>query len=884
MSPVEPLLWERWDEVDVLLAEALDRPAEDRTEFVRQSAAEDDALRDLVLRLLQRIITSEGKSASPPPRMVRAAFAAGAGDRTIEDLQIGDEVGNYRVTGCVGRGGMATVYAAERSDGTYEQRVALKVLRRGLDTGDLVRRFFMERQILSSLSHPHIARLLDGGSTDDGRPYIVMELVDGQPITEWADDRRLDIPQRLRLFLDVVDAVHDAHRQLVVHRDIKPSNVLVDVDGHVKLLDFGIAKLLDGDSAQTEAGVRPLTRDYASPEQLTGGHITTATDVYQLGLLLRELLTGVRPVPGETDPGEPPLRPSRAARVLIRGMAPPHERAQLRSATPERLARQLGGDLDVIGGKALRPDPKERYGTAAELGADVRRHLRGLPIAAHPESSAYRARKFIGRHPMFLPGLAAVLCAIVVFATLIARHSQRLAQERDVAAAASQLAEATQSFFIDLFDSADPYAPADPERGRNITVVEALRIGADRVDEELGDQPVLRAALLSSIAATFSRLDQAEEARAVIQRAVALRIALGDTLSSEFSDDLAVLGDLLNGQDEIDSARAVLARRVRLERARTPAVPERVSNALLGLALASSGVDPLEGARLTEEAVTVLRAAASENVGSALRQLADAYRAIGRWEESESAAREALAVLEREKGPRNASTAMAAHTLGQTLADRGRGEEATVLLRRSLGVFDEQLGPEHTYTMSMRNNLALMLIAREAYVEAESTYRDLLETRSRRFGPVHSYVADTYQNLAVAVAGQERYGDAERLARQAEGIYRQVLPPGSYIIAYPMLTRAEILLADGRAREASGAARGAADLLRSKVPTTHPAAIMADCRLGRARAQLGDVRSGRTLLDSAVRRMESAEGIRAAHLAECRDALAALDATDVPGR
>ena len=875
MTPVESLLWECWDDVDFLLAEALDHPPERRAEFVRRHAVDDEQLRNIVLRLLDRLITSEGKTSGPSERIVRAAFLAPETHGGPDELAPGDEVGRYRLTGRLGRGGMATVYAAERSDGAYEQRVAVKVLRRGLDTEDLVRRFFMERQILSSLSHPSIARILDGGSTGDGRPYLVMELVEGDPVTKWADDRRLDVAARLRLFLDIADAVHDAHRQLVVHRDIKPSNTIVDAAGRVKLLDFGIAKILGGDGTHTEIGARPLTRDYASPEQLTGGQITTATDVYQLGLLLREMLTGVRPVAGDTEPGEPPLRPSRAARAVVRGSAAPERRAERRGATPDLLARQLGGDLDLIVGKALRPDPQERYASADELSTDVRQHLRGLPISAHPESARYRARKFVGRHPMFIPVTAAVVLGIVFFLATLARQNQRLERERDVAAAASRLSQETQTFFLDLFHSADPFAPADADRGRKITVVEALHLGAERVRQELEQQPELRAAMLSTIGALFARLDQAQPAGEVIDEAVELRMSIGDTISQEFSDDLAVLGSLLSGRNRNDSARTVLSRRLRLERGRDPPVPERVSNALLGLALATSGLDPIASADLTEEAVAVLRTAGSEEIGSALRLLADAYRLVGRWEESEAAAREALAFFERKQGPRSASTAMAAHTLGQTLGSRDQVEEAAVLIRRAIQILDQRLGRDHVYTLSMRNNLAVLFTKSESYVEAEALYRDVLAGRLARFGSEHSDVAGTYQNLAVVVAGQGRFSEADELARRAEEMYRRVLPD-SYIAAFPMLTRAEILLRGGDAGGAARAAGRAGELLRGRVPANHPAAIMADCRLGRARAAMGDAPSARSLLGSAVRRLETAENVRASHVAECRTALAEL--------
>ncbi|MEZ4411595.1 MAG: serine/threonine-protein kinase [Gemmatimonadales bacterium] len=881
MTADSPLLWERWDDVDRLLAEALDRPASERVAFVRRAAQGDEALRDLVLRLLERLESDSGRVTSPSDPVVLGAFAAGDAADDAGALAPGTEVDRYRIIRHLGRGGMATVYEAERSDGTYQQRVALKVLRRGLDTDDLVRRFLVERQILSSLSHPNIARLLDGGSTADGRPYLVMELVEGTRITAWADEHRLGVRARLRLFLEVADAVQSAHRQLVVHRDIKPSNILVGADGRVKLLDFGIAKLLETDGGETDVGGRPLTPTYASPEQLEGGRITTATDVYQLGLLLRELLTGVRPEPRSSNSWDPPIRPSRTAELAVMKTPVPESRAAHRGTTPARLARELRGDLDIIVSTALRLGPDERYTSASDLATDIRRHLQGLPIVAHPESVAYRARKFIGRHPTFLPGVAMTLFAALLFVGMLIRHNRRLERERDIATTASRRAQETQAFLVDLFESADPLSPADPERGRSITVVEALQIGEARVRDEFAAEPELQADLLSAIGAVFSKLDQTASATSAIGDAVALRLAIGDTVSAEFSDDLGELAYLLGGKTQYDSSRQLLVRRLRVERGRTPVDAERESKALLALAMLERNRDPVAAIALAEEGVALLRSTNSAQMGEALRRLSDDYRAVNRLEEAEAAAREALAIFERQDGPDAVGTAMAAHTLGQALGTRGQITPAVEMMERAVAIFDQRLGADHNFTMAVRNNLGVLMTNAGRHAESEGIYRELLEVKLGKYGPDNSLVAVGYQNLAVAVAEQGRYREADSLAREAERIYRRVMPPGSYVVAFPMLTRAEILLQGGNGVAAERVASGAADILRGKVPTGHPAAIMADCRVGRARLLQGDTTAAHLLLDSAVQRIARIEGVRAEHQAECRDALALL--TGTPG-
>ena len=879
MSRTDALLWRRWAEVDALLDAALDRPPEERAAYVREAAGGDLPLGELLVRLLDRVASGSEAATGPAPELVAAAFGGGALAEEETDLEPGTRVGRYVVGRRRGRGGMATVYEAERSDGAYRQRVALKVLRRGLDTDDLVRRFLTERQILSSLTHPNIARLLDGGSTPDGRPYLVMELVEGEPITTHADLARLTVAARLALFLGVVEAVSAAHRQLVVHRDIKPTNILVDRDGRVRLLDFGIAKLLAGDGQTTDVGIRALTPDYASPEQLRGEAIATATDVYQLGLLLRELLTGLAPHAGGRRPGEPMARPSRAALAVVEGWPEPVERAAARATSAPRLARTLSGELDVIVGKALRPEASERYASADELAADLRRYLDGRPIMAYPESPGYRLRKFLARHPAVLPGSVAAVLALAAFIGVLAAQNRRLERQRDVAATSLRRAQETQGFFVELFRSPDPWAPADPDRGRHITVVDALRLGAARVQHELADQPEVRAALLSTIGRVLLSLDQPQEARWLLEEATALRGKLGSG-SEEISDDLGRLGRSLDDLHEPDSARVVLARRLDLERRRTPPDSARLSEALRDLAVVHFATGPLEYAvALLEEASDVLRAGDPATRAEALVQLSDGYRKVDRVADSEVAAREALRLAESSTGPEDPATAAAAYTLAKTLGMVGRFAEADTLFSRSLAVLTGRLGGDHAYTIDVRSDYGFLLLRAADYRRAESVFRELLAINRRKYGgDRHSAVATSLQNLAGALLGQRRYEAAEDLTRQAEAIFRQVTPPGSYVIAYPMLTRSEIQLARRDFGGAAVTADSAARILDGRVPRTHPAAVVADCRLGQARAGLGELVEARTLLASVGERLGSSEGLREIHREECRAALAAIDA------
>ncbi len=854
MGTTDELLWSRWEEVDRCLDAALDLPAAERPALVERVTRQDAELGALLGRLLSHAADASPRLEAPAEPLMAELFP---GERVEPDLPPGSTVGRWTIRRQRGRGGMATVYEAARADGAYEQRAALKVLRRGLDTEDIVRRFLTERQILSSLTHPNIARLLDGGSTTDGRPYLVLELVDGEPITAWARSHELDVPQRLTLFLGVADAVHAAHRQLVVHRDIKPSNVMVDGDGRVRLLDFGIARLLEQGSERTMAGSRALTPEYASPEQLRDGPITTASDVYQLGILLHELLTGQRP-----QSENPRTRPSRLAS----------------EAGNQPVARRLRGDIDLVLDKALRSEPEERYASADEFAADVRRHLRGLPIQAHPESTTYRMRKFLGRHPIVLPGSAATAIALAGFMTLLGVQNQRLGAERDAAEAASRRAQETQELFVNLLRSPDPYSPADPERGRAITVAEALRMGAVRVDANPDADPTLRASLLSTIGGVFNSLGQYSDARAVLDRAIALRASTGDTLSTVFSTELGLLSGAIRGQGELDTALVVSERRLRLEREREPADPALLASALTGHSDGIEHADPERAIALQEESVRLLRALGGPELGIALKTLADQYRGAGRDADSEVAAREALAVLEATAGVDHPNTVMARHTLGQTLGERGEFAEATRLLEQSLHVFERDIGVDHPFTLSMRNNLGVAFLNAGDPGRAEEVFRALVPARERTHGERHPEVGSAMQNLAASLLGLGRLAEAEALTGEVEALYREVLPPGSILIAFPMLTRSEIQLARGNFAGARRTIDGIRAALDGRLPNDHPAVIVADCRLGRALAGLGADAQARMMLDGAVARMSSSEGVRDEHRRECIGARAALGA------
>jgi serine/threonine protein kinase len=398
---------EEWRRVKKIFQDALAKPAEQREAFVLESCRGDHAIRDEVLSLLNSH-EEAGAFLEAPAVSVRGVEHGELASTEVPDPNIGRVVGSYYIESLIGHGGMGAVYLGRRADQAFERRVAIKMIRRGMDAERLIPRFRHERQILASLEHPNIAQLLDGGTTDEGVPYLVMELVQGSRIDAYCDERRLSVPERLRLFRQVCEPVQYAHQRLVIHRDLKPANILVQDDGVPKLLDFGIAKLLDQASGFETTLAPAMTPAYASPEQVRGESITTASDVYSLGVVLYQLLTGRSPYPGDT----------RSSLELARAVC------DTEPDRPSAVVRRLAGDLDHIVLKALRKEPQERYQSVEQFSEDIRRHLERLPIIARKGSLRYRAGKFTARHRIAVAAAAIVLFAIVGGTIATARQAR----------------------------------------------------------------------------------------------------------------------------------------------------------------------------------------------------------------------------------------------------------------------------------------------------------------------------------------------------------------------------------------------------------------------------------------------------------------------------
>lgn len=781
---------ERWDRVRQLFHEALDRPPAEREAFLQANEA-DPALRAEVRGLLEAdadpgrrspvsrdrigallgeaagslLGDAAGSPADPPP---------GADPPSLE----GRRIGPYRVIRRIGQGGMGAVYLAERED--VSKQVALKLVRGALGAPELAQRFLLERRVLARLEHPGIARLMDAGMTEDETPWFAMEYVEGEPITTHCDSRALSPEARLRLFCDVCDAVTFAHANLVVHRDIKPSNVMVTPEGKVKLLDFGIAKLLgaDDDDTLTRTGVRVMSPAYAAPEQLAGEPVTTATDVYALGALLYEILTGARPRDAgaaEVFGGEEPGRPTADLRAL------PPRPSTVRSRRGDRSgAGRLEGDLDAICLKAVAPEPERRYRSAEQLRDDVTRHLTGLPVEARLPTLRYRTGKFLRRHASAVAGAAVLALALggglgaALWQGQRAERSRLVAEEaREDAISALARSGIVTEFLAGLFRAANP----NVARGEDVTAVELVDRGVEQIDE-LSQAPPLQAEILEVLTTVNLGLGRFDEAARLMERSVEIRRTMPP--DSALVGALNILGRTYSERGLPGSAATAWAE-------------------ALEVGLALWGQD-------------------HPSVMAAQSNLAVAYGRLGRDSESEHLLRDLMASERRVLGTDHEDRSYTLNNLALRLTNRGAYDEAEPLAREALQLLLARFGEEHPGSGLLMDNLGMVLREAGRYDEAEPVLRRGLAIRLRVLGDEHRYYGESLFALGTLLVLRGRPGEleeAEAMLRQGLRIYHETLgadhPGNAYVLhSLGMLAenRGDLVGAEARYRDGLAIRRG----------------------------------------------------------------------------
>ncbi|HEX7183663.1 MAG TPA: tetratricopeptide repeat protein [Thermoanaerobaculia bacterium] len=748
--------WLRWFD------ELADLPPAERSARLAGLAGDQPELADRLERLFAAEEGAPQLLSRPvverAPGLVAAALARDAEpEAPREELAPGTRVGPYRLLGLLGRGGMGEVYLAERADGVFEQRVALKLVKRGMDSEEIVRRFHRERQILARLEHPGIARIVDGGTAPDGRPYFVLELVEGEPILSHCRRTGLPLEDRLRLVIGACEAVDAAHRNLVVHRDLKPSNLLVTAEGQVKLLDFGIAKLLGEEAAglTTQHERSLLTPAYAAPEQILGEPVTTATDVYALGVILYELLTGRSPHPRKRslpaiqgEEGETMERPS----AILRRATPDGEEDAAGIPDRQRFARRVQGDLDTVVLAALRRDPERRYRSAADLAIDLRRFLEGRPIQARADSVLYRARKLVLRHKLATAAIAAAILSLVAGFAISLR-------EAEIARAQARRAERVKELLVSVFREADP----QKGKGPNVTAGEILDAGARRVETEMGAEPEVQAELLDAIAQIQLSLGLFDPATEAAKASLAQRRKLFGANSAEEALSLTTLAEVSSGLGRLDEAQRLAEEaRPAVERRFDPESPERQRLTLLRAFLFHHQGEREKAVVLAQELAESARrrfGPKSVETGHRLVVVAATLAGFSRFAEAEQAIREGLAILEASPEATPYQRAEARELLANLLEFRSLHQEAVTHYAAALDLQRAALGPKHVKIASTLIPYGYALSEMRRYPEAEKALREAI----RILEPIDHYQIGSARNyLGFCFLGQERYAEAEQ--------------------------------------------------------------------------------------------------------------------------
>jgi eukaryotic-like serine/threonine-protein kinase len=868
---------QRWQVLEELFYAASDMEAVDRVGFLHRACGDDSALCEEV----QSLLASSGEST----QFLRRPVVEAAQQLSSSTTLTGKRVGPYHVLQTIGEGGMGNVYLASRADETYDQKVAIKVVRGGFGQDpQMLRRFRTERQILANLNHPNIARLLDGGVTAEGLPYLVMDYVEGISIDDFCARNRLTTTGRLQLFQTVCAAVEYAHRNLIIHRDIKPANILVTPEGVPKLLDFGIAKLLDPEtvdltSAPTRATERVLTPEYASPEQVRGEPVTTAADVYGLGVLLYELLAGTRPFRVKTD------NPFEVARVICEQIPPPPSAVSLDHpdfAPPDR--RKLKGDLDNIVLMAMRKEPERRYASATALSADVRAYLNGQPLQARTDTWSYRSGRFIQRHKPAVAAAVIVMLALIGFSIGMGLLATRAARER-------QIAERESQFLAHMFEASTP----DQARGETITARMLLDKGAQQIDRELPSEPEVRASLLGTIAGAYRSLGLFDQASSLARRSYDLANKTLGEKDSETQNDLELLAELSRDKGQYSEAEPILTKLAAIRRktlgennplvARTLgelgecfyweakddqaisilqqalAIDKRAGpdygagdRNYLALALERKG-DFDEARQFLQESVDINRrnpGIYSQDYAISLSNLGSALIDRGDLSGAESKLRESLAIRRKILGPGHPDLIYSLNNLGYVLLERGDWQPAEPYIKEALDISLLRLGANHPRVATEMNNWARVLQAKGNYVEARKNFQQALDIVQHSNRPATWPAAQITANLGLLYFDWGNYPAAEKYARQALEMRRSLGGEQTPAFASSLIEVAEDRTFQNDPAGAEPLLRRALEVRRQRLPSGHPAIIMAEIRLGESLMAQDNAKEASPLLSDAV--------------------------------
>src|ERR1051326_636844 len=827
MSAVE------WKEIEEVFQAALEVAPADLNGWLTERCAADQELRREVESLLAaERASSDFLSKSDLPK----AACLFLSDQTEMTL-IGRHIGPFKILKELGRGGMGVVYLAERDQNEFRQTVAIKLIRRGLDTDDILHRFRNERQILASLTHPNIGKLFEGGTNDEGLPYFVMEYIEGLPLLQYCDEHALSVADRLKLFRSVCAAVQHAHQNLIIHRDVKPSNILVTSDGEVKLLDFGVAKVLNPDLtggalAQTRAAARVMTPEYASPEQVRGQHVTTATDIYSLGVILYELLTGTKPYklkdnsPDELSRAICDSQPSKPSLAMAEFEL---QKADLRgdgqsTTNPHSEIRNpkfLRGDLDNIILMALRKDPERRYKSVEHFSEDIRRHLEGLPVIAAKDTFSYRSGKLIKRHKL---GFAAVLVIVMallggVGATLW--QARRARQERDKA-------QYINAFLQDMLGAAAPQ-----NKGTDVKVTDVLSEASRRAKTDLASKPEVMADVLMTIGTTYISLGQWQAAEATLRDALEVSLKTNGELNQTTATTMGWLGLTLAYQNKPAEGEKISRQAVELGRRLHPQGDENLGVALYSLGANMMSLGQSKAAEpILEEASQLIKKNLGEDNGyfmATLVMLGRARQASGNVDGAELLYRQAISIGSHVEYRYRIFMGQAEGYLGQLLTAKGNYSEAEKNLLDSESIYREV--SQDSSVAAIKGDLAFLYFKQADYAKAEKEYRTTLVMMRKDFQPQHPPVIAANTGLGLTLTRLGKPTEGEPYLREALETRKKIFSPDDVSVLLSESSLGECLTAEKHYPEAEDLLTASYEGIKSKLGEQDPRTIEAHQRL-----------------------------------------------------
>jgi serine/threonine protein kinase len=875
----------RWQKIQSVFQEVADAAPAERAIRLADSCRDDTDLRHSVESLLA---SDEGTA---DPLMIAIGAAAESLLEEHQDRLLGTRVGQYRIVSILGHGGMSTVYRGERDDAQYRQSVAVKVLHHATLHPRLRSRLHSERHILATLDHPSIARLIDSGELEDGTPYLVMELVDGESIEAYCDSRTLFVRERIELFAQVCAAVQYAHRNLVVHRDIKSANIFVTGDGAPKLLDFGIAKLLAPESLShtlpvTRLQERILTPENAAPEQVLGRPITTATDIYSLGVLLYRLLTGRSPYRllsysqlqlERAICMDDPVRPSQMVVAKLSGEADA-DRSRIsdrRGLSPQRLRARLSGDLDAVVAKAMRKEPDRRYQSVEALADDLNRHLLGLPVLARQADWRYNGAKFMRRHLLAVSGAAVIFLGLAAIAAVTLWQNHRIELARQATAQERDHAQQVSAFLVDVFSQADPFNA----QGREPTAKDLLERGAERISGNTALQPEVRAQLLESIGLAYRRQGLSERAIPLFEQAVAIRREERPFDPHRTAVALANLARALTDNGHLVSSQAYLEQALDMSRGGDQSPSPETAGILVqfGEFELDAKSDPQEASKLLNQGLEIYRGLGNQHlaVASTLNSLAATALWLGDFPLAERYQRESVTILQATVSRNHPEYAKALATLGYILTQRDRYQEAEQMLNEALEIERTVFGANNQRVAEIESHLGILYERQGDLPRAIQTTQIAVRIATERLGMNHYFTGYYLDNLASLYLKANDLSAAEHYAREALAVYAQTLPARHLYVSSTRRLLGEILLQRRSLAAAETELRAAVDIDASLAGADSWRAARSEATLGWALILGGKAEEGEPMLVAARNRLIAAVGaanpatqMASTHLAE----------------